>query len=330
MNKENLNFNYEVITIIYIKELSSLSEVFSDTTRIPNFLKKVSIAFLKLTNTVIIKENIAILPYSSENLKKLSSRKLQKYFKKINKLMSAENIQTIALSNALNNLDNIQELKNSFYSRNYNILDGRWLFKHLSFEILEYISEEKNIRTNEMEVSILTNTYSDFIKENIRLLAQNIKNLNIVTPNIELFKPLTQELYNSFGISIRISNNKKKILTHSHVIFNFDFPEVVLNKFTLPLNGILINYNEKIKLKSKLFNGLNVSYYTINVHKELIDNFKNDYLLETFDLEILYESLYFGETSFTKVLSHFIDDTLSVASLVGNNGEISNKEYSMS
>ena len=137
-------------------------------------------------------------------------------------------------------------------------------------------------------------------------------------------------MYNSFGISIRISNNKKKILTHSHVIFNFDFPETVLNKFTLPLNGILINYNEKIKLKSKLFNGLNVSYYTINVHKELIDNFKNDYLLETFDLEILYESLYFGENSFTKVLSHFIDDTLSVASLIGNNGEISNKEYLMS
>lgn len=316
-----------MIIIIYIKELSDESELFSDTANVPNFLKKISLLFFKLSNTVIIKENIVVLPYYAKELKKLSSRKFQKYFKKINKLMVGENHKAVALSNSLNELENIQEFKNKFYSENYNILNGRWLFKHLSFEILEYISKIKNVRTSEMEVSILTNNCNEFIKENIRLLSQNIKSLNIVTPNIEQFKPLTQELYNSFGISIRISNNKKKILTHSDVILNFDFPETVLNKFTLPLNGIIINYNEKLKLKNKLFNGLNVNYYRINIHKDLIENFKADYLLPSFDLEILYESLYFGEISFKKILSHFINDTIAIVSLVGNNGEISKNEY---
>ena len=316
-----------MIIIFYIKEIFNEKEIFSDTSRLPSFLKKIAIKFFKLTNTIIVKENIAILPYFANELNKLSNKKLNKLFKKIHKLLLNENVQTIAISNLLSNLKNIDTFKNSFYSNNYNILDGRWLFKHLSFEILEYISKETKKPLNEMEVSILTNAYNDFIKENIKLLSQNIKNLNIVTSNIEFFKPLTQELYNSFGISIRISNNKKKILTNSDVILNFDFPDVILNKFALPLDGVIINYNSKIKLRNKLFNGLNVSYYTINVHKELIENFKSVNLLNSFNLEVLYESLYFNETSYSKMLSHFIDDSLVVTSLQGNNGKISKKEY---
>lgn len=316
-----------MIIIFYIKEIFNEKEIFNDTSRLPSFLKKIAIKFFKLTNTIIVKENIAILPYFANELNKLSNKKLNKLFKKIHKLLLNENVQTIAISNLLSNLENIDTFKNSFYSNNYNILDGRWLFKHLSFEILEYISKETKKPLNEMEVSILTNAYNDFIKENIKLLSQNIKNLNIVTSNIEFFKPLTQELYNSFGISIRISNNKKKILTNSDVILNFDFPDVILNKFALPLDGVIINYNSKIKLRNKLFNGLNVSYYTINVHKELIENFKSVNLLNSFNLEVLYESLYFNETSYSKMLSHFIDDSLVVTSLQGNNGKISKKEY---
>ena len=316
-----------MIIIFYIKEIFNEKEIFNDTSRLPSFLKKIAIKFFKLTNTIIVKENIAILPYFANELNKLSNKKLNKLFKKIHKLLLNENVQTIAISNLLSNLENIDTFKNSFYSDNYNILDGRWLFKHLSFEILGYISKETKKPLNEMEVSILTNAYNDFIKENIKLLSQNIKNLNIVTSNIEFFKPLTQELYNSFGISIRISNNKKRILTNSDVILNFDFPDVILNKFALPLDGVIINYNSKIKLRNKLFNGLNVSYYTINVHKELIENFKSVNLLNSFNLEVLYESLYFNETSYSKMLSHFIDDSLVVTSLQGNNGKISKKEY---
>ena len=316
-----------MIIIFYIKEIFNEKEVFSDTSGVPSFLKKIAINFFKLTNIIIVKENIIILPYFADELKKLSDKKLNKIFKKIHKLLLNENIQTIAISNSLNNLENIDTFKNSFYSNNYNILDGRWLFKHLSFEILEYISKETTKPLSEMEVSILTNSYNDFIKENIRLLSQNIKNLNIVTSNIDFFKPLTQELYNSFGISIRISNNKKKILTNSDVIFNFDFPDVILNKFALPLNGVIINYNGKIKLRNKLFSGLNVNYYTINVHKEIIENFKSVNLINSFNLEVLYESLYFNETSFSKMLSHFIADSLVITSLQGDNGKISKKEY---
>jgi len=310
----------------YIKEYFNEDELFDNDLKLPLFIKKLAIKFFKLTNIIIIKENIIILPYSEKNLNKISDKTFNKFFKKIHKFLNKENVNTIAISNSLNKLENIDTFKNLFYSENYNILNGRWLFKNLSFEILEYISKASNQNINELEVSILTNETSSFIKENIKLLSQNVKNLNIVTRNIEYFKPLTQELYNSFGISIRISNNKKKILTTSDVIFNFDFPEEVLNKFALPLNGIIINYSSQIKIRNKLFNGLNIKNYTINVHQDIIDSFKSVYLLNSFNLEILYESLYFNETSLTKILAYFINDKLIVTSLHGNNGKIAKKE----
>jgi len=312
----------------FIKEFYSEDEFFDYNSKIPLFIKKLAIKFFRFTNLMIIKENIIILPYPKNGLNKISDRKFEKFFKKIHKFLDKEGVQTIAISNNINDLENIESFKNLFYSNNYKILNGRDLFKNLSLEILEYISKETKKSINEMEVSILTNETSEFIRENIKLLSQNIKNLNIVTRNIEYFKPITQELYNSFGISVRISNNKKKILTNSNVIFNFDYPEETLNKFALPLNGIIINYNNKIKIRNKLFNGLNINYYTINVHKELIDNFKIDYLLNSFNLEILYESLYLNEPSFTKKLSRFIEDKVTITSLQGNNGKISTKEFS--
>lgn len=293
-------------------------EIFSNSIHIPKFIRKIAIKFFQINSIIIIKENIIILPYYKKTINNITSKKLNKYFKKINKLLKKENIKTIALSNYLNSIENIETFKNNFYSENYNILNGRWLFKHLSFEVLEYISRQIKKPLNELEISILTNTTNDFTKENIKLLSQNIKNLNIVTSNINYFKPLTQELYNSFGISIRISNNKKKILLKSDIILNFDFPEEIINKFSLPLNGIIVNYSNKIKVFNKLFNGLNINYYSINIDKALINIFKEVNLLDAFNLEILYESLYFKETSFQKMLTHFINDNLSIASLVGN------------
>jgi len=316
-----------VIFIFYIKEIYNEDEIFNDDFKVPSFIKNILVKFFRLTNTMIIKENIILLPYFQNQNIEISDKKFKRFFKKIHKFLDKENIETIAISNTLNALENIDTFKNLFYSNNYNILNGKWLFKHLSFEILEYVSKQTNKPINEMEISLMSNSNSEFIKENVKLLSQNVKNLNIVTPNIEYFKPLTQELYNSFGISIRISNNKKKILTKSDVIFNFDFPEETLNKFALPLNGILINYNKKIQLYNKLFNGLNIHHYTLDVHKDLINIFKEVHLLPAFDLEILYESLYYKETSFTKMLSHFIDDVLVVTSLQGNNGKISKLEY---
>lgn len=310
----------------YIKEYFNEDELFDNDLKLPLFIKKLAIKFFKLTNIIIIKENIIILPYTVKNLNKISDKTFNKFFKKIHKFLNTENINTVAISNNLNKLENIDTLKNLFYSENYNILNGRWLFKNLSFEILEYLSKTSNQNINELEVSILTNETSNFIKETIKLLSQNVKNLNIVTRNIEYFKPLTQELYNSFGISIRISNNKKKILTNSDVIFNFDFPEEVLNKFTLPLKGIIINYAEEIKIRNKLFNGLNIKNYNINVHQDILDSFKNVHLLNSFDLELLYESLYYNETSLTKMLAYFINDKLTITSLQGNNGKISKNE----
>jgi len=291
--------------------------------KIHKYLEKENIKNLKTYNTTNNLKNNTKRNFSFDQARHIYNNDT---FNTTKNLSTNRIINTVAISKNLNKLQNIETFKNLFYAKNYNILTGKWLFRHLSFEILQYLSKETNKPINEMEVSILTNSNSEIIKENIKLLAQNVKNLNIVTVNLEFYKSLAQELYNSFGISIRISNNKKKILVHSDIIFNFDYQEVLLNKFTLPLNGIIINYNNKIKIYNKLFNGLAIHSYTIDTHKDLIENFKSDYLLNSFDLEVLYESLYFNEISFTNMLYHFIEDKLIITSLLGNNGKISKKE----
>lgn len=316
-----------MIIIFYIKEINNENEIFNNDFKIPSVIKKILIKVFRITNIMIIKENIILLPYFQNQKIEISDKKFKRIFKKIHKFLEKENIETIAISNKFNELDNNNIFKNLFYANNYNILDGKLLFQNLSYEILLYISKQINKPINEMEISLMSNSNNEFIKENIKLLSQSVKNLNIVTRNIEYFKPVIQELYNSFGISIRISNNKKKILTNSDIIFNFDFPEEIINKFNLPLNSIIINYNKQNKIYNKLFNGLNVHDYTINVDKYLIDDFKEVHLLPAFNLEILYESLYYKETSFTKMITHFINDKLVITSLKGMNGKLSKHEY---
>lgn len=72
---------------------------------------------------------------------KLSKRRVKRISNKINSLLEREGISNIVLSEYL---DDNQLFKNCLYSKNINILDGRFLFKCLTYQIIEHVFKIKN------------------------------------------------------------------------------------------------------------------------------------------------------------------------------------------
>ena len=143
-----------------------------------------------------------------------------------------------------------------------------------------------------------------------------MKRLNVITNHIEKGKRIQEYLYNNFGIMLNVTNNKRKSLLKSEIIINIDFVEEDINRYKIYDNAIIININYKINIQSKRFNGINVSYYKIEMPYE--------YKLERFKDEIIYESLIYGKT-LKNINKEILKDNIKINRLIGNNGFI--KEY---
>ena len=113
------------------------------------------------------------------------------------------------------------------------------------------------------------------------------------------------------------SNNKKVSLSKAEVIINIDFPEEILNKYRIYDKAIILNILEKISIKSKRFNGINTSYYKIDMPEE--------YKLDEFEDEIVYESLIYNYKHLDDILNIIIKDKIEIEGLIGNNGIIKEK-----
>ncbi len=289
--------------IIYIREMNKASSL----------KNKLLLNFRKIFNIIKTKDNIYYLPIYKED--KFSEHKIKRLTKKINMLLERDASNTVALSIYL---DKNQLFKNYLYSQNVNILDGRFLFKCLSYKLIEYILHIKNKEMEFEEVSMLINDFTDINKDLIIDIAKKIKRLNIITNNINKCKRIEEYLYDEFGIMLNISNNKRRSLLKSELILNIDFPEELINKYTICDKAIILNINDKINIKSKRFNGININYYKAVIP----DNYK----LEDFADEILYESLICVDTSYKSIIEKIKNDKIRIKELIGNNGIINKNE----
>lgn len=208
---------------------------------------------------VKIKENIIELP----SLEDKNEKQIEKIAKKTERIIQKNSIsKKIVLSKKIR--------KNEIYKNYLNtygieISDGKWLFKILIPEIVEYIVKNKKI--DNVNLSILINDLTDIEIENIEELALKYKTINIVTNHIEKFKNISLKLEEK-GIIITITNNKKKSLMKNDIIINIDFPKELINKYRIKDDAIIINVRGKIKINQKRFNGLNVNDYEIDFRED--------------------------------------------------------------
>ena len=85
-----------------------------------------------------------------------------------------------------------------------------------------------------------------FLFGNIKNIVKKYKNTTIVTRHIARLKRLQNEMYKQEGIVIAVTNNKRKSLANVNMILNFDFPEELLNKFSIFEEANIINFNNRV------------------------------------------------------------------------------------
>lgn len=270
---------------------------------------KFKLLYKYIFNKIEIKVNSIELPINVN--KKIRYRKAKKLVQKLKQ----NNVRQVVLSNSLIKQE---QLKNEMYSDHIDILDGRFLFKILSENIIEYICKKTKLDIKNIEISILVNDDNDLNKSIIFDIAESVKTLNVITNNIKNFKDIEEKLYEDKGIVIKISNNKKKSLLKSNVILNLDFSEEDINLYNIPKTCILINTSYPVKIRTKKFNGININNFSIIIPEE--------YKILGFNDEIVYESIIYS-LDYTCARKKILEDKIVIKNLIGTNGVICNQEF---
>ena len=240
----------------------------------------------------------------------------EKNVSKIIKVMIKNDIDYVVLSKTLTENKNFI---NALNANNIKIFNGRWLEKYLTFEILEYVINQKGIKKEETEIAITTNEITDLTIETIKILAKQYKRLTVVTNHIEKLRRTEKELYDNNGILIVVANNVKKSLAKPPIILNLDFNKQVLNKYRINENAIIINVEGDMKIKSKRFYGININNYEIVVGREEKIWRENMSVFENKDL--LEATLYIRDT-FNNIRRKIMKNKVSIKELYGENGKI--------
>ena len=257
----------------------------------------------KTFNIIKMQENKIFLPITA----KTSEKQIEKLAQKTKKIISKySNSKKIVISKNLQ-----EELTYINYLNSYglDISDGRWLYEILATDIIKYIIEKKKIKKEETTISILINDLTEIELENIKILVENYKNLNIVTNHIEKFKKLEDKFMEN-GIMITISNNKKKSLMKSKIILNIDFPNELINKYMIKEDAIIINVQGKAKINRKRFNGLMVNNYEIDFRDDIKS--EENLLGDEFYLRDVYESRIYKKQTFSDIRNILKKDGVNI------------------
>ena len=294
--------------MIYIKLEENMDKFF--IINAPKFFKKILFVIYKKIGKIKIKkiENFEciILPEINE-----------KILKKLTKISKIKCFTNICVSN---NLAKNENFKNFILKNNFNLLNGKWLFKNILYKIIEYIVDIKNEKIEAQEITILCNNLDETILEQIKDISQKAKIFNILTNNINQFEKLETQILEEFGIIINISNNYKKLAIKSGIVINYDFNENELNKCIFSKNKYLINLNDKLKISD--FQGRCIIDYDIYMPQKYID-LQNQ--IEGFENNILYESFIYMRTSYKNIKKKINEDNIQIFYLKDSNEKIIKK-----
>ena len=208
----------------------------------------------------------------------------------------------------------------SLFKNKFNILDGKWLYSFLIFNIVQKIAMIQNKKINEYELTILCNNPNEIVYENIKKLSQSCKVLNILTKNSEKFNNIEKILYEKNSLLLNVSTNKEKVCLFSDIIINIDFDTEELQECNLKLESILIQCTkEKLEKKLKAV----ITFYRLSFDKSYMSFFNKN---RNFEEEILYESLLYYPISLESMEKFLLRDNVKIKSFEGLHGKIKFRE----
>lgn len=243
-----------------------------------------------------------------EDIKKINEKKAKKIAKKLDRINKKEEI-VVALSQ---NLKEYKELNEAIESYGIKILDGRWIFKFLLIDILEYISKHEEKILEIQNIAILINNADEIIIKQIENIARRVKILKIITSKPYIFSYIERQLYNKYGIAIQIGNNKRKSLLDTGIIINFDFCEEKINEYNINNKAIIVNIQKQIKLNKSDFQGKNINNFKIQYTNDLPKNSNQ----KMFDENVMYESYIYRKDTFENIKKQLEEDCVTLIKLI--------------
>lgn len=242
--------------------------------------------------------------------------KAKRIAKKLYRISKKEDI-VIALSK---NLIKHEVLNYALNEYGLKVLNGRWIFRFLLFDILDYVSEMRNIKLETLSLAILMDKADEIIMQQLEQIAKNVKTLKIVTNSKNSYLYIEDELFNIEGIAIQITNNKEKSISNVDIILNFDFNEERLENFKINPDAVIINLGNRIKLNTDIFKGRIINDYEINYSEE---NFDAKIRKENFDKKILYESYIYRRDTFANIQNQLKIDNVKISKITWQTKNIS-------
>lgn len=259
---------------------------------------------------VTVYENgVCVLPYQDlEHFCKIKLFFLKRILAKIN--------LPIVLSNYL---ETVEACKKVIWKLNLNLLEGGSLSNYLIPEMIDYICKMTKEEKQKQEITLLIQNQTTELTKLVVDLAKQIKRIQIVTTKMGQFKKLENKLENDFGIYCQITNNKRKSLSKSKIIINFDYTEEQLNEFTINPNAIIFDINMKTSIYKKSFSGIHVQDYEIK--QEL-----NQTVNKVFQAKKVYEGRTRGKT-YEQIRKLIEEENVRIVNLIGKKGVIHTEEY---
>lgn len=196
----------------------------------------------------------------NKKVEKISKKDITKIYT----ILKNKKCEKVLISKKLKNNDILKKL---IYSNNISIVNGKILYKMLLEKIIEASCKNNDINTKECQIAFMVNYLDSNVTKLIKNVSKTFKSIIIVTNNFNSFKQLKENLYNNEGIIITITNNKRKALLKSGLIVNYDFPEEIINKYSIYDNSVIINTEEPINIHKKRFNGKIINDYNIVLKK---------------------------------------------------------------
>lgn len=259
--------------------------------------------FAEFFHIVKLENDTIILPILGTSLDEKTAYKLAIKTKTI---LDKTNSKKLVLSKQVKQQE---AYTNYLYSYNYEIVDGRWLFQMLLFDVLEYIIKKLKIKEEEIKIGILVNDISDLAIYAIEKLVTKYKYVKIVTNHINHFKNIEEKISEEQGIFINVGNNKRKILSKTNIILNLDFPTELINRYTIYNTATIINFKGNVKIKDKRFNGLNINDYEID--------WKTNPHLKKFEAKDIYEAIQYKNQPIEETLKKIKRDSVMIQHLKG-------------
>lgn len=242
------------------------------------------------------------------------SRQL-KYAKKINKILKKYKVNNIVFSNELKKF---VDFRNVLMQSNKYIITGRKLYKVLIPTTIRDISKYMNFAKEKMNVAILIDEYNADNIELIKIIADEVKSVTLVTNNAYRFEQIVDELLKSKGIVVQLLNKEKTNLKRKQIIVNLDYSNVDIEKLNVPNECVLITNSVIPQKMRKGFNGIVIRDIDVYLDKK-IETYRSIELCEAYIYNYM-KRIKENELIFNR-------STYKINGYIGNNGKIEQEDF---